>query len=120
VFALLESGLAMPVADPWYDYLALPVAPLLLLVQFGALFIRPWWLRWGISAACIAAITVMLFYVASLPVGPDEGVNIGAGVLVLWCLCSLVLILVLVARDVLGIAFRAIRWGFANRNANRS
>jgi hypothetical protein len=110
----------MPVADPWYDYLALPVAPLVLLVQFGALFVRPWWLRWGISVGSIAAITVMLSYVASIPVGPDEGVNIGAGVMALWWLCSFVLGLVLVARDLIGIAFRAVRWRFANRNAKSS
>jgi hypothetical protein len=109
----------MTVADPWYDYLALPIAPLVLLVQFGALLIRPWWLRWGISAACIAAITVMLLYVASLPVGPDEGVNIGAGVLVLWWFCSLVLVFVLAARDVIGTAFRVGRRS-ANRKAKPS
>jgi hypothetical protein len=110
----------MLVADPWYDYLALPIAPLVLLVQFGALFVRPWWLRWGISAACIAAITVMLSYVASLPVGPDEGVNIGAGVLALWWLCSLVLVLVLAGRDLIVLGFRAVRWRFADRNARPS
>jgi hypothetical protein len=110
----------MLVADPWYDYLALPIAPLVLLVQFGALFVRLWWLRWGVSAGCIVAITVMLFYVASLPVGPDEGVNIGAGVLVLWWLCSLVLVLALVARDLIGIAFRVGRWRFGNRVAKPS
>ena len=110
----------MLVADPWYDYLALPIAPLVLLVQFGALFVRPWWLRWGIGAACITAITVMLLYVASIPVGPDEGVNIGAGVLALWWLCSFVLALVLVARDLIGVGFRVVRWRFANRNAKPS
>jgi hypothetical protein len=110
----------VPLADPWYDYLALPIAPIVLLVQFGALFVRLWWLRWGIGVACIAAITVMLDYVASLPVGPDEGVNIGAGVLALWWLCSLVLVLVLVARDLLGIAFRTVRSRLADRNARPS
>ena len=110
----------MLVADPWYDYLALPIAPLVLLVQFGALFVRPWWLRWGMSAACFAAIWVMLSYVASIPVGPDEGVNIGAGVMALWWLCSFVLALVLVARDLILAAFLVIRWRFANRDAKPS
>jgi hypothetical protein len=110
----------MLVADPWYDYLALPIAPLVLLVQFGALFVRPWWLRWGISAACFAAIWVMLSYVASFPVGPDDGVNIGAGIMALWWICSFVLGLVLVARDVIIGAFLAVRWRFSNRNARPS
>jgi hypothetical protein len=110
----------MPVADPWYDYLALPIAPLVLVVQFGALFVRPWWLRWGISAACVAAITVMFSYVASLPEKPDEGVNIGEGLLALWWLCSFVLVLVLVGRDLILAAFLAVRWRFANRSAKPS
>ena len=113
-------SLTMPVADPWYDYLALPIAPLVLVVQFGALFVRPWWLRWGISAACVAAITVMLSYVASLPEKPDEGVNIGGALLALWWLCSFVLAIVLVARDVILAVFLAVRWRFANRNAKLS
>jgi uncharacterized membrane protein len=110
----------MPLADPWYDYLALPIAPLVLLVQFGALFVRPWWLRWGLSVACFAAILVMLAYVASIPVGPDEGVNIGAGVMALWFLCSFVLALVLVARDVILMAFLAVRSRSADRDAKPS
>jgi hypothetical protein len=108
------------VADPWYDYLALPIAPLVLVVQFGALFVRPWWLRWGISAACFAAITVIFFYVASLPEAPDEGVNIGGGLLALWWLCSFVLALVLVARELILAAFLVVRSRFANRPAKPS
>jgi hypothetical protein len=110
----------MLVADPWYDYLALPIAPLVLLMQFGALFVPIWWLRWGISAACFAAIWVMLSYVTSIPVEPDEGVNIGAGVMALWWLCSFVLGLVLVARDLVLTTFRVVRWRFTNRNAKPS
>ena len=111
----------MPLADdPWYDYLALPIAPLVLLVQFGVLFVRPWWLRWGLSAACFAAISVMLSYVASIPVGPDEGVNIGAGLMALWWLCSFVLALVLVARDLILATFLVVRSRLANRNAKPS
>ena len=49
-----------------------------------------------------------------------EGVIIGAGLLALWWLCSLVLLVVLVARDVVLGAFRAIRWRFANRDAKPS
>jgi hypothetical protein len=107
-------------AEPWSDNLALPIAPILLLVQFGALFLWRWWLRWTISGACFAAITAMLGYVASLPVGPDEGVNIGAGLLALWWLCSLVLLLCLAARDLIVIAARIVRWRFANRDVTPS
>jgi hypothetical protein len=100
-------------ADPWHDYLALPLAPLVLLVQIGALFVRPWRLRWGISVACMAGITAMFVYVDSLPERPGEGANIGAGVLLLWLLVSLVLVLVLVARDSFVVAFRVVRSRFA-------
>jgi|tagenome__1003787_1003787.scaffolds.fasta_scaffold20953325_2 hypothetical protein len=103
-------------ADPWADYLALPVAPLVLLLQIGALFVRPRWLRWGISVACVAGIAAMFLYVDSLPQSPDEGANIGAGVLLLWLLVSIGLVLVLVARDLLVLAFRAGR----SRSANPS
>ena len=80
--------------DPWHDYLALPIAPLVLLVQIGALFLpsRPW--RWALAVACPVAILAMLLYVASLPEEPGEGVNIGAGVLVVWLIASVVLLLV--------------------------
>ena len=110
----------MPLADPWYDYLAIPIAPIVLLVQLGALFIPLWWVRWGISAASFAAIWVMLAYVASIPVGPTEGVNIGEGVMALWWLCSFVLVLVLVARDLVLGAFLVVRRRFADRSAKPS
>jgi hypothetical protein len=95
--------------DPWYDYLALPVAPLLLLVQLGALFIRPALWRWGISIACAVAIAAMFLYVDSRPVHPDEGVNIGAGVLVLWLVASLAVLAMGVVRDVVAGVVRAVR-----------
>jgi hypothetical protein len=97
------------VSEPWYDYLAIPIAPLVLLVQAGALFIRPRLWRWGISLACTAAIAGMLFYVDSRPVAPDEGVNIGTGVLVIWFLCSLALLAVGAAREVVGYTIRELR-----------
>jgi hypothetical protein len=90
-------------------------------VQFGALFIfSPWWLRWGFSVASFVAITVMLAYVASIPVGPDEGVNIGAGLLALWWLCSFVLAIVLVGRDLILATFVIVRNRLANRQAKPS
>ena len=78
--------------DPWQDYLALPVAPLVLLIQMSAFFL-PWRaVRWGVAVSCPLAILAMLLYVDSLPEEPDEGVNIGAGVLVLWLSVSLALL----------------------------
>ena len=80
--------------DPWHDYLALPVAPLVLFVQLVALFLRPPVLRWAVEIVCPLAIAAMFAYVASLPDRPDEGVNIGAGVLLLWLVLSLGLLVV--------------------------
>ena len=80
--------------DPWHDYLALPVAPLVLLVQLIGLFLRPRMLRWAVEIVCPLAIVAMFAYVSSLPDRPGEGVNIGAGVLLLWMALSLGLLLV--------------------------
>ena len=110
----------MLAAEPWSDNLALPIAPILLLVQFGALFVGRWWLRWGLSGACFVGITAMLYYVASLPVGPDEGVSIGGALLALWWLCSFVLALVLVGRDLILAAFLVVRSRLASRDAKVS
>jgi hypothetical protein len=80
--------------DPWHDYLAFPVAPLVLLGQLIALFLRPQMLRWALEIACPLAIIAMFAYVSSLQERPDEGVNIGAGVLLLWMVLSLSLLVV--------------------------
>ena len=95
--------------DPWYDYLAFPYAPILLLLQVGALFIRRWVTRWAISLACTAAITAMFLYVDSIPVKYGEGVNLGVVVLLLWLGVSVVLLGVLIVRDVLAAAIRGRR-----------
>jgi hypothetical protein len=102
--------------DPWHDYLALPVAPFLLLVQLAALFLRRRLTRWGISIACTAAIATMFLYVDSLPLEPDEGVNIGAGVLLLWLVASVLLLVAGILREVVALAMGRMR--LANRNAN--
>ena len=95
------------IADPWYDYLALPIAPLVLLVQAASLFVNPRWLRWAFSVACAAAIFVMFVYVVSLPT-EGEGANIGAGVLFLELALSILLLGVgLVREAVEAIARRA-------------
>jgi hypothetical protein len=102
--------------DPWHDYLALPIAPLVLLVQIGALFIpsRPW--RWALAVACPVGILAMFLYVASLPEEPGEGVNIGAGVLVIWLIASVVVLLVALLAEGVRLA-RAPR--FADENEAR-
>jgi 4-amino-4-deoxy-L-arabinose transferase-like glycosyltransferase len=99
--------------DPWHDYLALPIAPLVLLAQIGALFLpsRHW--RWALAAACPLGILAMWLYVASLPEKPGEGVNIGAGVLVLWLIVSVVIFLV-------GLVAEAVRLARAPRFADEN
>jgi hypothetical protein len=92
--------------DPWHDHLALPVAPLVLLAQVIALFVRPWWVRLLLAFGCTAAIAAMFAYVASLDVSPDEGVNIGAGVLALWFGLSFLLLLAEVGREAIAKLWR--------------
>ena len=75
--------------DPWYDYLALPAAPAVLLVQAFALSLpSPW--RQGVALAGTAAIAAMLVFVWTLDTG-DTGANIGGGLLVIALLVSLAL-----------------------------
>jgi len=99
----------MPLMDPWYDYLALPVAPSVLLVQLAALFVRRGLMRWGISIACTAVITAMFLYVESLPLRANEGANIGAGVLFLCLMVSVLLLAVGIVRDGVVAAVRRMR-----------
>jgi hypothetical protein len=51
----------------------------------------------------------MLFYVDSLPVAPDEGVNIGTGVLFIWLVVSVALLAVGVLREVVVLTIREFR-----------
>jgi uncharacterized membrane protein YhiD involved in acid resistance len=60
-----------------------------------------------ISLTCLAAVTAMFFYVASLPTSASEGVNIGAGVLLLWFLVSMLLLIVLIVRELIATVFRS-------------
>ena len=46
----------------------------------------------------------MLLYVDSLPVEPDEGVNIGTGVLFLWLMVSLVLLVIAIVLEGMRVA----------------
>jgi phosphatidylserine synthase len=86
--------------DPWHDYLAFPVAPLTLVVQMGALFVSRRPLRWILGILCPAAIVAMFAYVSSLPEREQEGVNLGAAVLLLWLLVSFVILAIAVVREV--------------------
>ena len=117
--SVIDSPARPRVDEPWYDYLAIPVAPLLLLAQVGALFIRPVLWRWGISLGCTAVITGMLFYVDSRPIAPDEGANIGAGVLALWLMVSVALLGVGVAREVVAFTVREFRAESQGKRAGR-
>ena len=99
----MESQLGV---DPWHDYLALPVAPFLLLAQLVALFIRPRWVRLVFASGCTASIALMLAYVASLETPASDGVNIGEGLLALWLGVSIVLLVVEVAREGIAVLWR--------------
>jgi peptidoglycan/LPS O-acetylase OafA/YrhL len=95
--------------DPWHDYLAFPVAPLTLVVQIGALFVRRRSLRWILGIVCPAAIAAMLAYVSSLPDREQEGVNLGAAALLLWLLASLLVLAIAVVREVVTAVHRSDR-----------
>jgi hypothetical protein len=90
--ARVRSG-KQTLIDPWYDYLAIPIAPLVLVAQLVALFLRRAALRAILVVGAPVLIAGMFVYVSSRPVRADEGVAIGEGVLVLWLLVSLVIAL---------------------------
>ena len=92
--------MSLPVADPWYDYLAIPIAPLVLLLQVASIFFSDRTVRWSVGLACTAALTVMFLSVGSIDPAPEEGANIGAGVLLFWVLCSIALLAAAVLREV--------------------
>ena len=96
----------------WEDALALPVAPFVLLLQLGALFVPRWWLRVGGALACFGAIAWMEHYVAGIETAPEEGANIGAGVMLLWLGCSILLL----GAAAVGEVVRAVVAGFARRS----
>ena len=96
----------LPLADPWYDYLALPIAPLILLLQLVSIFRSSRRVRWAVGLACLVALIAMFLYVASADVAPDQGANIGAGVMLFWVLCSLALLGVAALREVVAAVAR--------------
>ena len=95
--------------DPWHDYLALPIAPVVLLAQLVALFIRPRRVRLVVALGCTAVITAMLVYVASLDIPASEGVSIGEPLLALWLGLSVVLLVVELVREGVGSVWRRFR-----------
>ena len=97
-----REGIDLPLADPWHDYLAIPIAPLILLLQLASLFASNRTVRWTIGLSSFAALVVMFVYVDSIDPAPDEGANIGAGVLLFWILCSLGLLALAALREVIG------------------
>ena len=79
-------------ADPWYDYLAFPLAPALLGAQFAALFARDRRVRLGTAIGVAVTLIALFLYVASLDLDASEGANIGAGVLLLAVLVSVAML----------------------------
>jgi hypothetical protein len=59
--------------DPWYDYLAIPVAPLVLMAQWATLFVPHRTVRVALSGASTASIGAMLVYIVLRPISEDEG-----------------------------------------------
>jgi hypothetical protein len=78
--------------DPWYDYLAIPVAPLVLLAQWAAVYVPQRAVRLTLSGAATASIAAMLVYIVLLPISEAEGANIGAGVMSVWLIVSILLL----------------------------
>lgn len=65
-------------------------------------------MRWTVGLACTAALTVMFLYVASIDLAPEDGANIGAGVMLLWILCSIALLAAGVLREVIAAVGRRL------------
>ena len=107
---LCRGGRVVTLIDPWYDYFAFPIAPLVLVAQLVGLFLRTLAIRWMLLVTGPLLIGAMLAYVTTRPVRADEGVNIGEGVLVLCLLASLALtLLALLFEGVRGIRAARLR-----------
>ena len=97
--------------DPWYDFLAIPIAPLVLLVQGAFLYVPQRAVRLALSGVATVAIAAMLVYIVLLPVSDEEGANIGAGVMFIWLIASICLFGLAVTRP------QTIDWKSAARRA---
>ena len=75
--------------DPWYDYLAIPTAPLVLAVQVWALTLAERRRGLVVSAAGCVAVGAMFAFVAFGAGVADGDPNIGAGLLLVQFVVSL-------------------------------
>ncbi len=79
--------------EPWYEYLALPVAPIVLCAQVLAGDLRSPRLRRTVTVGCAVAIAAMTAIAWTIPPATEHDANIGGGVLALELLASLGLLL---------------------------
>jgi hypothetical protein len=95
------------VDEPWYDWLPI-YAFLLLLLQAGGIFVPHRATRLILVLGCFAAIWAMALYVWSLPEpGPEEGVAIGAGIMVLWVVGTVIVLIAAAIGEVIRLARRS-------------
>lgn len=73
--------------DPWYDYLALPVVPLLLGAQLWAASVWP--RRKRLPASAAVTVLVAVLFVVVLSAVPEDDPNIGGGILMFELAASL-------------------------------
>ena len=66
--------------DPWYDYVAFPVAPLLVGLQALSIYGLRGWERSVVAIAMPIAFAAMRVYVV-VAADDEEGANIGAGLI---------------------------------------
>ncbi len=66
-------------SDPWHDFLAIPIAPVVLMCQFAAMFLPFPTSRRVMVIGASAVMTAMTLIVFA---APGEGANIGAGLIV--------------------------------------
>jgi hypothetical protein len=77
--------------DPWYDYLAIPVAPLILGLQAIAFAVHNVRLQRLLAVGGTVTIAAMFVFITFvLPAG--AGANIGAGIMLMWLACSLAIL----------------------------
>jgi hypothetical protein len=92
---------ALVLADPWFDYLAFPIAPLVLVAQVGAMFLpRTGW-RLALGLACPALIVAMTWFLAENH-DPADGAPIGFAFMVLWILATAVIFVAALIRELVG------------------
>jgi lipopolysaccharide export LptBFGC system permease protein LptF len=83
--------------DPWYDYLALPIAPLILGLQAVAFATHNLRLQRLLAVGGTVAIAAMFVFITFV-VPAGAGANIGAGIMPMWLACSLAILCAVAAR----------------------